>query len=158
MAELKPSQYSFSMDKAWLTKNEYKTLGGAMVQGMTAGYFDFVAHPDRIFRRCKQWTPEMATTALEIINAAQAYGIPLEQNEESKRNKRHYWPEFWNLAGENIQIIHGLDAHSVDELKAKCYIWKDTIAEASGDLGVPKTSVSEAVKHINKITRPYYEE
>lgn len=75
MAELKPSQYSFSMDKAWLTKNEYKALGGAMVQGMTAGYFDFVAHPDRIFRRCRQWTPEMATTALEIINAAQAYGI-----------------------------------------------------------------------------------
>ena len=158
MAELKPSQYSFSMDKAWLTKNEYKALGGAMVQGMTAGYFDFVAHPDRIFRRCKQWTPEMETTALEILNAAQAYGIPLEQNEESKRNKRHYWPEFWNLAGENIQIIHGLDAHSVDELKAKCYIWKDTIAEASGDLGVPKISVSEAVKHINKITRPYYED
>lgn len=140
MAELKPSQYSFSMDETWLIEKEYKALGDAMVQGMTTGYFDFVAHPDRIFRRCRQWTPEMKTTALEIINTAQAYGIPLEQNEESKHKKRHYWPEFWNLVEENIQIIHGLDAHSVDELEAKYYIRKDTIAEASGDLGASKTS------------------
>lgn len=118
MAELGPLKYSFSTDNTWLMENEYKVLGKATVSGIKSGYFNFVAHPDRIFRRCKTWTSEMETVATSIIQAAVVGNTPLEQNEESKRNKRHYWPQFWELAAKHdIQVIHGLDAHSVDELK-----------------------------------------
>lgn len=118
MAELggNPVRYTFSMDKTWLAENEYKTLGDAIVRGIETGYFDFIAHPDRIFRRCKTWTSGMSDVSSKIIQAAKSRGIPLEQNEASMRQKEHFWPEFWMLAKGQTQIIHGLDAHFVNEL------------------------------------------
>ncbi len=47
--------YSFSESTDFLNKNEYKLLGKAIVQGAESGYFDVIAHPDRIFRRCSVW-------------------------------------------------------------------------------------------------------
>ena len=118
MAELgeNPDRYTFSMDKTWLAENEYKALGDAIVRGIETGYFDFVAHPDRIFRRCKTWTSGMSDVSSKIIQTAKSRDIPLEQNEASMRQKEHFWPEFWTLAKGQTQIIHGLDAHFVNEL------------------------------------------
>lgn len=39
----------------------------------------------------------------------------------------------------------------------KCYIYKDSVTEASGDLKMPKATVSKAIGRINKVVRPYYE-
>ena len=58
----------------------------------------------------------MSDMANRIIIAAQEIGIPLEQNESSKKQPFHYWKEFWKKA-KNVKIIHGLDAHSVEELR-----------------------------------------
>ena len=54
MAEISdnPPAYSFSLDTEQLCKEEYQLLGNAILQGMKTGYFQAVAHPDRIFRRC----------------------------------------------------------------------------------------------------------
>lgn len=59
----------------------------------------------------------MERIAKEIILAAEQMEIPLEQNESSKRHKHQYWQEFWNLAEGHVQIVHGLDAHAVNELR-----------------------------------------
>lgn len=119
MAELSPSHFSFSMNHEWRNENEYKVLGNAIIAGIKSGYFDFVAHPDRIFRRCKGWNADMEQVAANIIRTAVEYQIPLEQNESSRRQKRAYWPEFWDIALDNqdIRVVHGLDAYSVTELK-----------------------------------------
>ena len=108
--------YTFSWDRERLLQEEYKALGNAEVQGILSGYFDYVAHPDRIFRRQKEWTQDMQAISKDIIKAAIKVGIPLEQNEASKKRKRNYWNEFWELADET-KIIHGLDAHHLSEMK-----------------------------------------
>jgi histidinol-phosphatase (PHP family) len=116
MAETQDGSYTFSWDKEQLKKEEYIALGNATVQGIRSGYFGAVAHPDRIYRRKREWTEEMSDMADRIIISAQKMGIPLEQNESSKKQSFHYWKEFWEKA-EHTKIIHGLDAHSVGELR-----------------------------------------
>jgi len=37
-----------------------------MIYGIRTGYFDVVAHPDRIFRRCREWTEGCDHIAREI--------------------------------------------------------------------------------------------
>ena len=59
----------------------------------------------------------MGSVAKEIILAAEQMEIPLEQNESSKKHKRQYWQELWDLAEGHVQIVHGLDAHAVNELR-----------------------------------------
>ena len=42
-----------------------------MIYGIRTGYFDVVAHPDRIFRRCREWTEGCNHIAREIgVSAA----------------------------------------------------------------------------------------
>lgn len=118
-AEASASQYSFTMDKEWRANFEHEALGKAIIQGISSGSFDFVAHPDRIFMRHKAWDSSAAQVAQNIIQTAAEYQIPLEQNEASKRRKWAYWEEFWDLAfaDSDTRTIHGLDAHSLKELK-----------------------------------------
>ena len=40
----------------------------------------------------------------------------LEINEASKKQKNHFWKDFWDKAGA-AQIIHGVDAHALSEVK-----------------------------------------
>ena len=75
-----------------------------------------VAHPDRIFRKSKDWSEGMATMADHIIDSARRRNIPLEIHESSKLQNNHYREEFWDRAYE-VQIIHGVDAHSIDEVR-----------------------------------------
>lgn len=107
--------YSFAWDKDRLKHEEYIALGTAIVQGIESGYFDAVAHPDRIFRRCRVWTKRMEQIGATIMRAAKNHEIPLEINMHSVNMKHHYWPEFWQLEHANNKII-GLDVHSIDEL------------------------------------------
>ena len=48
---------------------------------------------------------------------AEELGIPLEQNESSKATKNYFREEFWKLANGKTDIICGLDAHFIRELK-----------------------------------------
>ena len=107
--------YTFAWDEGKLDTEEYLALGNAIVQGIQSGHFDAVAHPDRIFRRCRTWTSAMEQVSSKIIHAAYTQGMPLELNINSVNMKYQYWLEFWQLAEANTRII-GLDAHGKDEL------------------------------------------
>lgn len=113
-----PPAYTFSWNEDKLRAEEFVALGEAIIGGMNAGYFGAVAHPDRIFRRCKDWTKQMAEVSNAIIAAATIKNIPLEQNHESICHKDYFRPEFWNIAKQyGANIIQGLDAHSCEALK-----------------------------------------
>ena len=116
MAETVPGKYTFSWDKERLKKEEFSALGNAIVDGIETGYFDAVAHPDRIFRRCKLWNDDMQSVSEEIIHAAQKHMIPLEKNVSSMTQKHHFWQQFWASVPSDVQKIIGVDAHSVQEL------------------------------------------
>lgn len=110
--------YSFSWDKERLRAYEYQALGDTIIQGMETGYFDFVAHPDRIYRRKKVWDDDMEKMAMSIIQAAVKYHIPLEKNLSSMRHKNHYRSEFWKLAEiMDVEIVTGLDAHWIKDME-----------------------------------------
>ena len=117
MAEDVPGKYTYSWDKERLKAEEYLALGKAILQGMESGYFEVVAHPDRIYRRRKAWDDAMGQMAERIIAAAKKYDLPLELNEAFKQRKNQYWEGFWNLAQGRVKMVRGLDAHSLEELK-----------------------------------------
>ena len=116
MAETEQGEYTFSWDKDKLNAEEYIALGNAQIQGINSGYFDAVAHPDRIFRRQKTWSEDMDAMAEQIIACACKMNIPIEINEASKNQNNHFREEFWDKAGA-AQVIHGVDAHALDELR-----------------------------------------
>ncbi|MCR5323936.1 MAG: PHP domain-containing protein [Lachnospiraceae bacterium] len=116
MAELPQGGYSYDLDGDTLIEEEYKLLGESIIDGIRSGYFQAVAHPDRIFRRRKIWEGGMEDIARRIINAAGEANIPLEQNESSKKIEKQYWEEFWKIAGSKVKTVHGLDAHFLKEL------------------------------------------
>ena len=110
--------YTFEWSKERLLEDEYTALGDAMITGMKTGYFKIVAHPDRIFRRRKIWTPEMEAVAVRGIDAAVQSGWPLEKNGSSMRHKHHYWKEFWEIAEVNgVETVIGLDDHKLKRLE-----------------------------------------
>jgi histidinol-phosphatase (PHP family) len=113
--ECELDKYSFSLDHEELNEKEFVGCGKAIVTGINTGLFDVVAHPDRIFRRRREWTSEMEDISMQIVEVAKKNNVLLEQNESSKQCAYQYWEEFWKLVPQEL-IINGLDAHSVKEL------------------------------------------
>lgn len=122
-------RYSFDDEKEFNTANEFSGCGNAIIQGIKTGLFSVVVHPDRIFRRCKEWTPEMTEVAENIISTAAENNIILERNLSSyekyvTKTRTAYWKnEFWqlvenfNLSSEvPVEVIYGVDAHSSEEM------------------------------------------
>lgn len=113
--------YSFSdADKS----NEYIGLCAAMADGARRGYFDVIAHPDRAFRRCKEWTIDMERVAQEVIEAARTYQLFLEKNYSSIQQKRQYWEPFWRSVDLENQL-YGYDAHSVKEMEERYWAFRN---------------------------------
>ncbi len=109
--------YTFEWNKERLCDYEDQALGNAILQGIKTGYFDIVAHPDRIFRRKKTWDARMEDLAGRIIDSAVKHHIPLEQNLSSMKRKNQYKPEFWKLAkAAGVITVTGLDAHSIADM------------------------------------------
>ena len=112
--------YTFDWDRERLKKEEYKALMNALIAGIDTGRFDAVAHPDRSFRRCREWTKDMAALSEMLIDKANEKGMPIEINMHSFGNKHQFWPEFWEIArNKDSKIIIGLDAHSPDEMEKR---------------------------------------
>ena len=116
MYEHEDGSWSFS-DKDM--SNEYIGLCDAIIEGIKTGYFDVVAHPDRSFRRCKEWTMDMERLSGEMIREAMLNNVLLEKNYSSMRNEKYYWSQFWTQEA-SANSLYGYDAHSVDEMDA---IW-----------------------------------
>ncbi len=106
--------YSFLDDDK---KKEYSGLCQAMVEGINTGLFDVVAHPDRAFRRQKNFGRSEIECAKSVIWAAAWQGVYLEKNWSSMQKKGQYWEEFWELLPPKAMTIYGIDAHSTKELE-----------------------------------------
>ena len=121
MAEISddPIIYSFEQDRQMRCQNEFIQLGNAIVQGIDSGYFDAVAHPDRIFRHCSKWTDEMNDMAKRIICGADRRNISLEINISSMEYGMYYRKEFWALVPESVNKVIGFDAHSVEQFEKR---------------------------------------
>lgn len=100
--------------------DEYIGLCKAIVDGVNTGMFQVVAHPDRIFRRCKEWNSDIMSASYDIIGAAQKNQVMLEKNYASMQRKGQYLEHFW-IRASGIENIKGYDAHSVKEMEE---LWK----------------------------------
>lgn len=118
MYGLGDGRYSFLESEEVLNIQEAPGLANAVVQGIESGFFDAVAHPDRCFRKRREWSPELEELSIRIINSAVKADIPLEINRSSQRSRFFFWPEFWELAERcGAGTICGLDAHNLEELE-----------------------------------------
>lgn len=99
--------------------NEHIGLARAIVKAVKTGYFDVIAHPDRVYIRRKNWADDMIEPGREIIRAAIEHGLYLEKN-YSSMFKNKYWQEFWELEPVD-KYLYGYDVHSVGALQD---IWK----------------------------------
>ena len=115
--ECDKGKYSFNPDNRKISVYEYDGLSRALIMGMDTGYFNVIAHPDRMFRECREWTPEMDKISTILINKAIDKNIILEQNLSSMENEYQYWTQLWDKCTEEVSIIKGIDAHSVLDLE-----------------------------------------
>lgn len=110
------SGYSFDLSAEERARQEHDLLGEAILAGMESGYFDAVAHPDRIFRLYSFHTTSREAAAEcfagKVVAAAASSGIPLELNAHSLGSRDLYRPEFWQRVPASIPVICGLDVHS----------------------------------------------
>jgi histidinol phosphatase-like PHP family hydrolase len=95
---------------------EYIGLNQAIMQGIMTKLFDVVAHPDRSFRRRAEFGNYEQAVAINMINTATRYSVYFEQNYSSMQRKNQYRQEFWDLLPSKARIIHGIDAHSIEEM------------------------------------------
>lgn len=119
MYEVSPGEYSFNYPE--LRTVEYEGCLNAVIEGVQTGLFDVVAHPDRAFRRVKEWNAKCEELSNKVISVTRQYNVMLEQNYSSMKRKNNYRAEFWNLVPEENSIIQGIDAHSVRELEEFCF-------------------------------------
>lgn len=75
-----------------------------------------IAHPDRAFRRVKEWTSELTDLSNKIIQKAMDHNIGIEKNYRSMRQENQFREEFWKLVPNNARIVYGCDAHRTNEL------------------------------------------
>ena len=116
--EVSEGVYGFMLPPAEKNNTEMDGCGKAIVEAIKSGLFDGVAHPDRIFRRRKNWDKDMDNIADNIVTEAWRAKIPLEINESSLTREHQFWPEFWSWTiNERVPVLHGVDAHSPNELK-----------------------------------------
>ncbi len=146
MYALSPGNYSFNLSKEEMTYLYPRGLCDAICDGVLTGYFPVVAHPDRIFRgrSKKKGIPEDLAHAFaeedekigaELIETiGSKNGIAAEINESSLVSNGYFEPVFWRMLyayneapraifskmpeykGHVIPIVHGLDAHSPEEV------------------------------------------
>lgn len=106
---------------------ELRAYTEATVQGIESGLFAYLAHPDAFGHFYEAWDEETKACSRYIIEAAEAYRLPLEINGNGFRKGRihtaqglrFYYPlkQFWEIAAcYNVQVVINSDAHQPEEL------------------------------------------
>lgn len=121
-SELSPGKYTFQLED---TTDKWKYLFDGQMFGILSGYFDAVAHPDRLFKDEFVWTDSMNRSSKDFICSVKNLSIPIEKNLASMRHDmkyrdeycKMYREEFWNLVSDDCHVITGCDAHFLSELK-----------------------------------------
>ena len=129
--EHQDGSFSCNDDEAYKKQNEFRGCCNAMIEGMRTGMFGVLAHPDRFFRHCMEWTPEMTRLSEKMIETAALNNVTLEKNLSSyelyaTKTKPFYWRnEFWKLVEQYnkntekpVRMIQGFDAHSSEEIRS----------------------------------------
>ena len=107
---------------------EHRLCIEAMIEGIKSGLFDVVAHPDRCFKRQKEWSEELTELSYRLFSVASEYGVPLEINISSytKPKKNVFRKDFWLLleafnktAKKKVQTVFALDSHSTEEMESR---------------------------------------
>lgn len=112
--EVKKGLYSFQYK--FSPEEYYQFITETTVDGINTGYFDAVAHPDRMFKRMKAFDGDMARCSHKVILAAINMEIPLEKNYSSMGKENYYWDDFWVRASK-AKIIYGYDIHWIKDIE-----------------------------------------
>ncbi len=110
MFETDTFQYSFEDTDKIL---EFEGLFRAMTEGAKTGLFDVIAHPDRAYRRRRNFGEAEREAARVLIETAMANSVILEKNYASMTQKYLYWQECWDMIPPSAVTNFGADAHSV---------------------------------------------
>ena len=110
MFETDTFQYSFEDTD---TIMEFEGLFRAMTEGAKTGLFDVIAHPDRAYRRRRNFGEAEREAARILIETAMANSVILEKNYASMTQQYLYWQEFWDMVPPSAVTNFGADAHSV---------------------------------------------
>ncbi len=115
MWETSPGVYSCDLPPEEEEAQEAFACGEAMIEGMKTGLFAVCAHPDRIFKHQKEWTPAHEDVARRIIGTAAENGVLLEKNRVTYMHG--LWSEnFWALVPHETPTVYGFDAHSPEAI------------------------------------------
>lgn len=106
---------------------EWYGCSRAIAEGCKTGYFDVIAHPTRQFRQIKEKNlTDAQGMALDMIyDASVQYSIPLEYNLSCIQTEFYDRNELWQAADKSeVNIIVGLDAHNLEDLKNRYILQK----------------------------------
>lgn len=117
----------------------YPDYAKAIVEGIHTGYFKAVVHPDLFMVGGTLWDDNCSRAADIILNAAAAYGIPLEYNANGFRRgiwdfpagSRYPYPyeKFWQMAASaGVKVIVGSDCHEPHQ------VWDEAVELAYENL------------------------
>lgn len=107
--EVTPGNYSFSYNNRQIM--EIEGCSKAIMDGIKSGYFNVVAHPERIFHN--GWNAQYEDISKQMIRMAQSNNVWLEKNLSAYRQ------EFWNLVSKSNKSVIGFDAHSIEHLEQR---------------------------------------
>ncbi len=96
---------------------EYPGLADAIADAMKTDYFDVIAHPDLIFKRCVE--PDLHDVIMKMYKVIDAVpdNVCLEHNYGAEGYSR-FFNDFWVRARskQGLKVIKGYDAHAVSDL------------------------------------------
>lgn len=150
MAETETGRYTYDWDTEKKEAEEYIAIADAEIEGMKTGFFTVIAHPDRGFKRCRQWTEKMDAVSRQIIDIAVQNNVILEQNAASIEKKNNYRPEFWNTADESMERIIGLDAHSMTQIRLPEAIASDKEMQNKSGMTLSYFMSQQTIKRLRK--------
>lgn len=117
------SDRHYTFDKMIPEENRYLRLIESIPEAIEIGFFAVVAHPGRSFHEDCEWTDMDARIRDEIFDVALRHKVALERNaalvEKGKMHER-----FWESVPEEIQMVYGVDAHSVEEMRRRILLEK----------------------------------
>lgn len=118
----------YTYEKGMKKNKIHDAMLRAVIEGMKTGLFSVLAHPDRYFHSIDNWTKEDEKFKEQIFLLAEERHIKLEKN-LSVYEKNGFNMNFWGDIPEEIQMIYGLDAHSLKDMKRRLTLCKNTILE-----------------------------
>lgn len=106
---------------------ELKIYTDLLVSGIESGLFSFVAHPDAFGSFYLPWDEETEACSRYILEAAEAYQLPLEINGhgfrkgliDTSQGPRFRYPlePFWEIASRyKVQVLINSDAHHPEHI------------------------------------------